>query len=595
MLVGWSPLQNSEDPSQPVAYLFDNVVLKKVGNVHMGERRAIAPELLTGNMAAFSRAVQALRFKMKYRVATLSFHADDIDVTAFNSGDITLRANIAAATELFLELAFAGVPPEHRPPVLVGTHTHTGRLEVNIAMPRYILTAGGNVRSYNPHPVTDGSRNSWDAYCDLACTFFDWKNPRHFNSRISIKGPHWVEKELAAAKRNSVEINKDQRVLYIVQEAKRMAMPSALVAKEEFRNSLEELALELKFKCDWRVDGRLEFRDVTGGRPITLRGHLLKRTEEQNSIPQQPSWELRDLFLDRWRRRADYNNVKFGHGRWDGSEPDCYAIAVNPSLTISHRHPDYCGDGPQPLPSRPFTTGFTTALQSLLKNLIGRIAAATLQTVITQATVDAARQLRKYMERTENAARTTSNGNPKPADAGPMRPVTTSSGTTERRGARGDAEGSLERAEQHPETHGTADRSGRSNLAGHEADRGTAHDSDGAIGRPAEHTYRYELAAPRHGAAVPTRLNMIAGMRQSLPDLQGIAACAADGSTYFVFQDCELRYWPDGHIEVEGSVDAETANRLAGAVAAVLQSELATMELQVEDSPDDEPQAFDPF
>ena len=106
MLLGWSPLQNSEDPSQPVAYLFDDVVFKKVGNVHVEERRAISPELLMGNIAVFSRAVQALRFKMKYRVATLSFHADDIDVTAFNSGDITLRLNIAAATELFLEMLF---------------------------------------------------------------------------------------------------------------------------------------------------------------------------------------------------------------------------------------------------------------------------------------------------------------------------------------------------------------------------------------------------------------------------------------------------------------------------------------------------------
>lgn len=595
MLVGWSPLQNSEDPSQPVAYLFDDVVLKKVGNVHMEERRAVSPELLTGNMAAFSRAVQALRFKMKYRVATLSFHTDDINVAAFNSGDITLRSNIAAATELFLELAYAGVPSTHRPPVLVGTHTHTGRLEVNIAMPRHVLTAGGNVRSYNPHPVTDGSRNSWDAYCDLACTFFDWKNPRHFNSRISIKGPHWVEKELAAAKRNSVEINKDQRVLYIVQEAKRMAMPSALVAKEEFRNSFEELALELKFKCDWRVDGRLEFRDVTGGRPITLRGHLLKRTEEQNSIPQQPSWELRDLFLDRWRRRADYNNVKFGHGRWDGPEPDCYAIAVNPSLTISHRHPDYCGDGPQPLPNRPFTSGLRTALQSLLKNLIGRIATATLQTVITQATVDAARQLRRYMERVENAPRTTSDGNAKPADAGPMRPVASGLGPTGGRGAGRDAEGPFGRVEPYPTLDGTPDRSGRSHRAEREADQGTARDSDGAIERPAEHTYRFELAAPRNGATVPTRLELIAAMRQSLPDLQGITACVADGATYFAFQNCELRSWPDGHIEIEGSIDAETANRLAGAVAGIIQSELAASDLDLDGSADDEPHAFDPF
>lgn len=84
-------------------------------------------------------------------------------------------------------------------------------------------------------------------------------------------------------------------------------------------------------------------------------------------------------------------------------------------------------------------------------------------------------------------------------------------------------------------------------------------------------------------------------MRQSLPDLQGITACTADGATCFEFQNCDLRYWPDGHIEVFGRIDANTAERLASALAAVLQSELATIELQVEDSPDDEPHAFDPL
>lgn len=595
MLVGWSPLQNSEDPSQPVAYLFDDVVLKKVGNVHMEDRRAVSPELLTGNMAAFSRAVQALRFKMKYRVATLSFHTDDIDVAAFNSGDITVRSNIAAATELFIELAYAGVPSTHRPPVLVGTHTHTGRLEVNIAMPRYVLTSEGAVRSYNPHPKTRGSQNGWDAFGDLVCSVFDWRNPRHVTSLSPVKGPSWAEKELAAAKRNSVEIKQEQRVLYLVQEAKRIATRSALVSKEEFQSALEDLAQSLDFRCGWHEDGRLVLHDATGGRTFALRGHLLERTEERHSILRQQRWELRGRFLDLWGRRAAYNNATFGQGRWNAPLPDCDAVVVKPSLTISLMHPDHSGHGPPRVPNRPFTSGLRTALQSLLKNLIGRIAAATLQTVITQATVDAARQLRKYMEKIENAARTTSDGNPEPVDAGPMRPVASGLGPTGGRGAGGDAEGPFGRVEPHPTLDGTPDRSGRSHRAEREADQGTARDSDSAIERPAEHTYRYALAAPRNGATVTTRLNMIACMRQSLPDLKGIAACAADGATYFAFQNCELRYWPDGHIEVVGRIDAETANSMADAVAGILKSEITGTDLDLAGYADDEPDAFDPF
>lgn len=64
---------------------------------------------------------------------------------------------------------------------------------------------------------------------------------------------------------------------------------------------------------------------------------------------------------------------------------------------------------------------------------------------------------------------------------------------------------------------------------------------------------------------------------------------------YFAFQNCELRYWPDGQIEVFGRIDAERAKRLAAAVADVLQSELAATDLDLGGHQDDEPDAFDPF
>ncbi|MFV2052976.1 hypothetical protein [Aliiroseovarius sp. YM-037] len=131
-------------------------VEKDIGAGKVIERRNPAPELLSGQPMVFQGALAGLSFKKKYRVVTLSFHRDDIDVAAFNSGDPVLRQQVAAAVELVFETAFAGVPLEARPPHLVTTHTHLGRLEVNIAVPRFVLSPEGKIRSINPHPMQRG-------------------------------------------------------------------------------------------------------------------------------------------------------------------------------------------------------------------------------------------------------------------------------------------------------------------------------------------------------------------------------------------------------------------------------------------------------
>lgn len=201
MLTGWSPHQVSDDPMQPSKYMLDAAVEKDFVDGRGMEVRTPVPELLMGHPAVFQSALKVPKSDLRYRVATLSFASDDVDVLLFNSGDPQSRQAILVTVELFLEMAFAGIPPNNKPPVLVGTHTHTGRLEINIGLPRYVINSSGNVRSFNPHPPVKGSENYWDAFGDLLNERFGWANPRAAEQASQIKGPGWAEKRIAAADR----------------------------------------------------------------------------------------------------------------------------------------------------------------------------------------------------------------------------------------------------------------------------------------------------------------------------------------------------------------------------------------------------------
>ena len=65
-------------------------------------------------------------------------HKDEIDVLKFNQGG-TSRPVVAHAIDMFLECVFPGIPVAARPPVMIGTHVHTGRLELNIIIPKAVL------------------------------------------------------------------------------------------------------------------------------------------------------------------------------------------------------------------------------------------------------------------------------------------------------------------------------------------------------------------------------------------------------------------------------------------------------------------------
>lgn len=340
MLIGWSPHQASADPAQPAAYLLDTEVLKHVGMQRVRETRTPAPELLIGFPSVVQNAIAALKFEATYRVALLSFDPTEVDVVLFNAGDKMTRGSIAVAIDLFLELAFAGVPSRCRPPVFVGTHTHTGRLEINIAMPRFVWTDTGELRSYNPHPPIRGSRNALDALGDFLIARFGWSNPRALDRAAGVKGPDWAEKRVAAAARHGVKFSPETAPkLFFLQAAKIIAASAHVRDRVGFLEIFRDVVAATDFEFSLGQGGTITLVPQTDQHPLVLRGTLFDQVDEAPTKSEPPS-SAQCTLSESWRRRAAWNTAEYSSGTWAEPEPDWVRRVEAPELAIPSCHPD---------------------------------------------------------------------------------------------------------------------------------------------------------------------------------------------------------------------------------------------------------------
>ena len=349
MMIGWSDLQTSKDSAQPSAYELAAAVNKSVGRRYEWEHRQPVPEVLHGNPTVVQSAIHALPFKCKYRVATLAFTQQDVDVAAFNNGDQELRLHIAAAVEIFLEMALSGIPEGCRPPILIGTHTHTGSLEVNIVMPRYVQNSVGEVRSYNPHSPMRGSTLHWDALRDLLNSHFGWRNPKDGPEAPVIRGPNWAEKKLANIARLGQDIDpKSDPKLFLLSKAKQLlATPQDSTGPTRFAQ-LKSVAADLGFTTNYPDKGKLVFSDPGQGHRLHIRLVVPLR---EDAAPSRTADHLVRL-SSRWQRRAAWNAKKFSKDTWIATEPDWASILNTPTLKIPECHPDYVTIEPTEKPLR---------------------------------------------------------------------------------------------------------------------------------------------------------------------------------------------------------------------------------------------------
>ncbi|MBM2578166.1 hypothetical protein JQC91_17805 [Jannaschia sp. Os4] len=188
-----------------IGYLLDDTVPVVMGGRREHIVRDPAPELLRGDPRVVARTIDALETKRRYRCATLSFARDDVDIEKWRRRDPEAVRRIDAAIELWRETAFAGIVPNARPPMIVSTHLHVGRLEVNLLVPSCVMVPTPMdrrvPRAYNPHPPLSASRALWTAYEDAVNGAFGWRDPRDPGNLSPVRGPSWLEKRAAALDR----------------------------------------------------------------------------------------------------------------------------------------------------------------------------------------------------------------------------------------------------------------------------------------------------------------------------------------------------------------------------------------------------------
>lgn len=203
-------------------YMDSPWVMKVIGGERVRVERDPAPEILCGRADVLRRQIAALPFQRKYRFGLLSFEERDIDVEAFNAGDPRQRRDVDLALALFFEALWPGIPAEARPIPYVTTHTHTGRLEVNVALPRAVHVAG-RVFSHNPDPPTPlgAAPDYWRRLRDLLNRTFGWADPEDPLRRLTFARPHWEAKLLAESARAGLSPVPDRRdrALHAVSDA----------------------------------------------------------------------------------------------------------------------------------------------------------------------------------------------------------------------------------------------------------------------------------------------------------------------------------------------------------------------------------------
>ena len=197
-----APLQ-ADDLRALTDYMEAAVVTKHVNGVARLITRDPVPEVLCGSAPVLRREIASLPFQRKFRFALLSFDPADIDVTAFNAGDLSLRRAVDSALKAVFDAFWPGIPQRARPHVFATTHTHVGRLEVNIAFARAVFPEARRPRSLNPDPPTPYGEapRYWRACRDMLIQRWKWSDPEDPARRQLIIAPDWRTKEIAEALR----------------------------------------------------------------------------------------------------------------------------------------------------------------------------------------------------------------------------------------------------------------------------------------------------------------------------------------------------------------------------------------------------------
>lgn len=337
MILLWS--RHSTGPaSEVIGYLLDATIRQPLPPGQPPLRRNPQPELLHGNPALVAAMIDGLETRHRYSCATLSFAPEDIDLGAWSAGDPVARRQISAAFALWSEIAFAGIAPDARPPVLVGTHRHAGRLELNLLAPRAVwaeVNGARYPRAHNPCPPIGPMRRAWAAYQDVLNMTFDWADPGDPMRAAAISGPSWIMKRAAALGRwltprislsgevapdVAARLKAEPPQIHLMLAAREIHRTGART-RNDLLSGLEPLLNTLAWRVDHLRSDAIAFRPAADeeAHSLILRGTLCTDTPP---APSSSSIEARREFLaDSPRRLSEAlrSSARYNHDILSGS------------------------------------------------------------------------------------------------------------------------------------------------------------------------------------------------------------------------------------------------------------------------------------
>lgn len=347
MILGWSPYSGSEPDSAPhaaISYLVDALVTKDLDGKRVRIVRDPAPEILAGHPGLMRAAVNVLPWEKRYSIATMSFAREDVDIESFNAGDPVPRQAVAQALGLFFEVAYAGLPRMARLKPLITTHTHTGRLEVNVMMPRAAWTSQGRLRAYNPHPPGAVSIQLWDVFRDLVNARFGWQDPNAASRRRLVAFPNWLLKREAEALRHGNAWSDD------LKSSIEKALPDHVIRgtvrdRATFVELLKPTLHEEGFQIRREARDSVTVYSETQDKAIQLRGHCFSEqfnggplpSEEEEQSDTVREAQATDRLCEGLQRRARFNSSRYAYP--DMPVPDLEAMLAAPGLPLRSPYP----------------------------------------------------------------------------------------------------------------------------------------------------------------------------------------------------------------------------------------------------------------
>lgn len=313
-------------------YMDGSQVMKKIGGARVRVDRGPVPEILYGSAEILRRQIAALPFQRKYRFGLLSFEKSDVDVEAFNAGNLRLRRELDLALVLFFEALWPGIPAAARPMPYVTTHTHTARVEINVALPRAVYV-GARAFSHNPYPPTPmgAASDYWRAFRDLLNLTFGWADPEDPLRRLNFARPHWETKLLAEGTRAGLSPPPHDLRAKALE-----AVRDAVQAGEVFSRQDVLTVLESRPAHEgWKVLSTTN-KTVTIGAPDTpakerlrLKGHYFAADFDGRPDMSDPETMLRKRdkrlaelataparFQSAWAQRSAYNRSRYSRDEW---------------------------------------------------------------------------------------------------------------------------------------------------------------------------------------------------------------------------------------------------------------------------------------